>query len=178
MILKSIAENKNAKNELIVKYIDAFESDEHYYLVQEYIEDSITLKEFVIKAHQYSKENKLKLSHYKKCITLILYQLAIVVNLLHNNHKLCHMDIAPENILLKQSDFIQNSDGSIDINPNLHIKLKDFGLAEQFEIDNNTFECTKQFLSLDNEQYLCPDISDKNVYDGRGIDIWAFGMTA
>ncbi len=89
----------------------------------------------------------------------------------------CHLDICPDNVLVTHSDFIQSSDGSMNINPNIQIKLKDFGLSEQFEIDNNTFECNKQFLSIETEQYLCPDAKENVSYDGRQIDLWAFGMT-
>eukprot|EP01084_Bolivina_argentea_P262134 443224_1 len=38
LILQSITENKELKNNFIIKFIDAFDSEDHYYLVEEYIE--------------------------------------------------------------------------------------------------------------------------------------------
>eukprot|EP01084_Bolivina_argentea_P021870 40653_1 len=161
MILKSIAENKNPKNELILKYIDSFESDEHYYLVQEYIEDSITLKEFVIKAHQYITENKLKLKHYQKIMKYLYWQLIVTINWMHNDMNCVHLDIVTDNIMVKNAEFTLGSDGYYTINSNIQIKLTDFGVAEIYELNNNNnnnFSCIKYGLSLDNEAYVSPQI--------------------
>eukprot|EP01084_Bolivina_argentea_P205009 350216_1 len=69
-ILKSISKNNdNSKNGCIINYMDSFESDDHFYVVEEYVDNSITLKEFVIKAHQYIQNHQLKSKHYKSSIT-------------------------------------------------------------------------------------------------------------
>eukprot|EP01084_Bolivina_argentea_P291018 500081_1 len=46
LILKNIAQKSNPNNKFIIQYLDSFESDDDYYLVTEYIEESITLQDF------------------------------------------------------------------------------------------------------------------------------------
>eukprot|EP01084_Bolivina_argentea_P035549 65925_1 len=51
-------------------------SENNVHSIKKYNEERISLKEFVIKAHQYMENNQLSLRQYKRCIVSILWQLA------------------------------------------------------------------------------------------------------
>merc|ERR1712154_507048 len=68
--------------------------------------------------------------------------------------------------------------GVFSINPNVQIKICDFGLAEMFEADPVTkqrcFECTK-FCGKTN--YKAPEVyAKKGVFDARKADVWSLGV--
>eukprot|EP01084_Bolivina_argentea_P104792 187621_1 len=129
------------------------------------------------------KKKKISARRYRKSITQIIEQLSMALDSLHNFYKCTHLDICPENIVLINAEFFENSDGSITINPNIIPKLIDFGNSKKYENNDKIFECNKQFLSLENEQYLCPEMTqtdmevDNYYYDAKACDMWAFGMT-
>eukprot|EP01083_Nonionella_stella_P014553 40859_1 len=68
------------------------------------------------------------------------------------------------------------------INSGIRIRVLDFGVAESFddisEMSDN--KCQKQHISIDNEQYIAPNIHSEalfdGVYDGKAADMWSFGM--
>lgn len=87
------------------------------------------------------------------------------------------MDLCPENILLVNSDFIEDADdGSVTIKSDVCMKLIDFGVSELFAAKDKKFRCDKEFLSLDNELYRYPHIGDLDDYDARCADLWMVGM--
>merc|ERR1719336_1635304 len=94
---------------------------------------------------------------------------------------IAHLDISLENILIKHGSFIpvQDDDEMVfSINPNVQIKICDFGLAEMFEEDSVTkmrsFECTK-FCGKTN--YKAPEVyAKKGSFDARKADVWSLGV--
>merc|ERR1712176_919800 len=65
-----------------------------------------------------------------------------------------------------------NDGKTFTINPNVNIKICDFGLAEIFRQDS--FRCTK-FCGKTN--YKAPEVYGKNgVFDARKADIWSLGV--
>lgn len=75
----------NKSTEYIIKYVDFFESDTHYYLVMEYIEGNTNLKDFIYEAHEYINDGKLSLKEYQKIIKYIFWQLSAVLHWLHHD---------------------------------------------------------------------------------------------
>ena len=69
----------------IIKYIDFFESDSNYYLVMEYIESEMNLKQFINKAHQYINNGKLSIKSYQTSIKYLLWQLFVTITWLHQS---------------------------------------------------------------------------------------------
>jgi len=180
LILRHLSCNNTSIGGVIVKFIEFFESDTDYYLVTEYIENSMTLKEFVTKSHQYIKNGKLDSKQYKKIIKHLLWQLTASVHWLHNDMNCCHLDISPENIVLSNCEFPENPDGTVSIAPGIGLKLVDFGVSELFDnlfgAEPASFQCKKCHISPDNEQYLSPNIRQQNDYDGRAADMWSIGI--
>eukprot|EP01084_Bolivina_argentea_P258212 435215_1 len=170
--LHYLAANPNNINNNVIKYVDFFESETHFYLVMEHIDNTITLKDFIKKCHIYISKNKLTLKKYNKIIKHIFYELSQTLHWLHNSVHCAHLNLSSENILLSNA-FIMNKNGKKILNKSLSVIISEFGCSERFK--NNIFKCNKYALSIDNEQYLSPNINNQ-IYDGTLADTWAFGM--
>jgi len=109
----------------------------------------------------------------RKFSKYLFWQMIVVVKWLHNDMNICHLDISLENILIQNATFVPSNDGkTFTINPNVNIKICDFGLAEIFRQDS--FRCTK-FCGKTN--YKAPEVYGKNgVFDARKADIWSLGV--
>ena len=83
IILRHLTVDNRATGNYIVKFIDFFESESHYYLVTEYVE-GMNLKEFVQSAHGYIREGKLELKEYQKTVKYIMWQLIATLRFLHD----------------------------------------------------------------------------------------------
>eukprot|EP00483_Globobulimina_turgida_P012004 UN12026 len=161
----------------IVKYIDLFESNTDYYLVMQYIDSEINLKQFISKSRLYIKCGKLSLKEYQTMMKYLLWQLFVTVQWLHISMRCCHLDICTENVLVHNANFIQTDDGTVSIDPKISIKLCDFGVAEVFNIASKTmFLCDKQELTLDRDSYLAPKPFANDRYDARYSDNWSLGI--
>eukprot|EP01084_Bolivina_argentea_P096427 173369_1 len=125
--LKQMTSNSN-----IVQFVDYFESDSHFYLVMEHIENAITLKEFVDLSFNLMNECKLTMEEYSKTIKEIMWQLVNTIRWLHGVVQSVHLDICCDNIMLQNFEYTQSDDGLI-CNEEISIKLIDFGVSELFE---------------------------------------------
>jgi len=175
IILKHLTENRNG---LIMtsftKYENFFDDSSHYYLAMEH--GGSDLFDFIIEAHELIAEKKLKIKEWRKFSKYLFWQMIVVIKWLHNDMKICHLDISLENILIQNATFIPSHDknGTVSINPNVNIKICDFGLAEIFDGAPSSFRCTK-FCGKTN--YKAPEVySKKGVFDARKADIWSLGV--
>eukprot|EP01084_Bolivina_argentea_P090888 163691_1 len=180
VLLKHLTMITGEISKYIINYVDFFQSDTDYYLVTEYVCSEINLKQFVTKAQKYIHNGTLDYKQYKKVIKYILWQVFVAIQWLHESVHLCHLDLGMENIMLKNAKFIKSKTG-ISIDPNISIKLTDFGVAEIFDIsndknNNNPFICSKQGLTLDNECYAAPNVFNMEKFDSRASDNWSLGM--
>ena len=114
-------------------------------------------------------------------VKYLVWQLSVIVYWLHRDMNCCHLDLTLENIMLQNATFIENSDdGTVSINPNIKIKVCDFGLAEIFRVNESTdndqdaedeyagnpFKCTKHGMKEKN--YLsAPRVFADETYDAR-----------
>eukprot|EP01084_Bolivina_argentea_P119299 211537_1 len=178
LILNLLTTKNNPIGDYIVKYVDIFESETDYFLIMEYIPGSANLKDFVHQSHKYIENGKLKMKNYQKTIKYLIWQLSVLLQWLHADMSCCHLDICMENIMLLNCNFTQKSDGYVAINPKIQIKLGDFGVSEIFKANEEkiSFKCTKHHLSLDNEEYLAPQIQDNQIYNAKAADIWGLGI--
>eukprot|EP01084_Bolivina_argentea_P312939 541832_1 len=83
IILKHLTVDNHCIGNHIVEYIEMFESDTDYYLVMEYIQSEMNLKQFIAKANEYKNDNKLKLKHYQKIMKYLYWQLIVTINWMH-----------------------------------------------------------------------------------------------
>eukprot|EP01084_Bolivina_argentea_P245295 410702_1 len=68
LILKYLTVDNMSIGDHIVHFIDTFQTENDYYLVMEYIESEMNLKQFIQISHRYIKQGKLKLKQYQKII--------------------------------------------------------------------------------------------------------------
>jgi len=87
----------------------------------------------------------------------IVFDVIEAINYIHYSG-ICHRDIKLENVVF-----------------NGHIcKLIDFGNAHRYT-NNNTHPRTLK-NKCGSKNYICPEISNKEIYDGYAADMWSFGI--
>jgi len=179
-ILRHLTVNNQPIGDGIVKYIDFFENESYYFLVLEYVENCMTLKDFISESHQYMLEKKLSVKDYQSKIKYIFWHLIRTMDWLHTDMQCCHLTIFAEHVLIGNVKFGVGSDGKMHINGDIKVKLYGFGCSEIFR--NNIFQCTKSshtLCPLDDfaEMYLAPNVRDiADWYDPRAADMWCLGI--
>lgn len=84
-----------------------------------------------------------------------------------------------ESVIIKNAEFITYSDGKVEVNPNISVKLTGFGYAAKFndgEKDNKYFKWDKDASHTRSIEYSCPEILNSVRYDGEKADNWSLGM--
>eukprot|EP01084_Bolivina_argentea_P270124 459259_1 len=165
----------------IVQYIDFFETDDAYYLVMEYIQSEINFRQFINLCKVHITNGQLSMRGYKKIVKYLLWQLFVTVEWLHISMQCCHLDLCLENIMIETEQLFVEKNNDLIINPDITIKLTDFGLAEIFSTNyennpNNSFLCHKPYVSLENQAYTSPNVFNGFLYDARAEDDWRLGM--
>eukprot|EP01083_Nonionella_stella_P017451 48824_1 len=159
----------------VIQFIDFFESEQAFYLVIEYIDSRMNLKQFVSQCNRYIQTGELCFKEYQKMIKYVMWQLFVTVQWMHISMRCCHLDLCMENIMLSSNPFCCDGNGTIHIDRNITIKLCDFGVAEVFP-SHASYLCNKRGLNVDNEGYYAPKVFNEETYDARCADNWALGM--
>eukprot|EP01084_Bolivina_argentea_P303180 523374_1 len=180
IILKHLTINckSNMSRDYIAQFVDFFETDSHFYLVTEYIPNSMNLKQFISKYHQLINGRKEHKKAYLRWIKFIMWQLTTIIHWLHSVYNCCHLDLALENIVIENGLNVGQPDGSFNANCNIRVVLVDFGVAEIFQshpTKNNSFKCNKQRLTID-ECNISPQTYNEQIFDARAHDMWAVGL--
>ncbi|KAK8762583.1 hypothetical protein V5799_026150 [Amblyomma americanum] len=143
-LLTEIAILKKIKNEHIVELIDFQWNQQFIYLIMEYCSGG--------DLHRYIRANKrLRESIVRK----FLQQLAKALQVLQE-HKIAHMDLKPQNILLSSVR-----------NPSL--KLADFGFAQYLQSGDLASSLRGSPL------YMAPEMLLSDHYDNK-VDLWSVGI--
>ena len=82
-LLKYLTLEHSSNNRYIVAFIETFETDMDHYLVMEYIDGYVTLKDFIKQAFGYIKQKKLKYKEYTKMVKYIFWQIFASMHWLH-----------------------------------------------------------------------------------------------
>eukprot|EP01084_Bolivina_argentea_P163221 283984_1 len=112
--------------------------------IEQYKPDGISLKRFVIKAHEYIENNQLSFRQYKRCIVSILWQLAICEYLLQSINKSLHVNMCPENIILYGLNFGLNV-------VNVRIRI----ICRENSLDDDSVNGVEQMLKFGMLIYYC-----------------------
>eukprot|EP01084_Bolivina_argentea_P245292 410697_1 len=168
LTLKSY-DNNNVKHN-IIRFIDSFTSENNFYLVMEYIENGITVNEFIQRSHELIHRKKMSFKHYRKIVKNIMWQMVTVFEWLHETAHCCHLDIHSKNLMLTVQ-FIKQSDGCYKIDDGATVKLCDFGVSELCDLKTANYEKTKKAfelisrkLTIENEYLASP-----KAYEGEPL---------
>eukprot|EP01083_Nonionella_stella_P140642 431702_1 len=191
LILRHLTVNNQSSNDYIVRFIEFFESEDAFYLVMEHAGNT-NLATFSQKAHALIAQNQMRHKYWKKIVKWLFWQLSLAIHWLHNDIRCCHLDLKLDNIMIVNGTFIENKDdGTFTVDPNIQIKLVDFGLAEMFrqthpkETNNgegedgegttNDFACNKHGIT-DKHYLSAPRVFLEEEYDARKADVWSLGV--
>ena len=131
----------------IVKYYDSFKDKDKYYILMEYC-DGQNLKDYI----EECKKNDILIE--ENIIYNIIKQICLGIKKIHEMN-IVHRDIKPENIF---------------INKNKEIKIGDFGISKQLNL-NKTQKTNKKFGSV---EYMAPEIFKNGLYNTKS-DIYSLG---
>merc|ERR1719150_1455195 len=94
------------------------------------------LFDFINKCHQQIANNKITIKDWQKTVQLISKKLIELINWLHTELSVCHLDISLENVLISNINWISYPDGNKKykkkLSPDFKLKLIDFGAAKEF----------------------------------------------
>ena len=152
-IRKEIALLNSLKHPHVINYFTSFFENDSYYIIIEYI-DGISLQNLIddnIKQKKYLEEKKIW-NYLIQCLSGLIY--------LHQNKKIIHRDIKPDNLMLEKSG---------------NIKISDFGISA---IDDVTIETTLKFHNtlVGPMNFFAPEVIEKKGYDFKS-DIYMLGAT-
>ena len=139
---------KKIKHENIVEYKESFIHKKNLYLVFEYVEKNLL---------ELLQETPNGISPPKK--KYLIYQLIKAIKYLHSKN-IIHRDIKPENLL---------------INPDLKLKLCDFGFAREVKLnmENNNISQMTDYVAT--RWYRAPELLLSGGIYGPEVDYWAIG---
>ena len=139
---------KKIKHENIVEYKESFIHKKNLYLVFEYVEKNLL---------ELLQETPNGISPPK--IKYLIYQLIKAIKYLHSKN-IIHRDIKPENLL---------------INPDLKLKLCDFGFAREVKLnmENNNISQMTDYVAT--RWYRAPELLLSEGIYGPEVDYWAIG---
>jgi len=172
-ILRYLTMQNNAIGDYVVKFVDFFKTHNSYFLCIDYIEQSITLGEYIRTVHHLIREKILSKRKHLRIMKYILWQISVALYWLHTDMSCTHLDLCSENVLVR-STFQKTKAGNLLVSDKAHVKLVDFGCAEVFK--DNDFQCDKFATGTNREQYLAPKVFTHCEYDARTADMWALGI--
>eukprot|EP01084_Bolivina_argentea_P199435 341250_1 len=164
---------KNNCPNSIVKYIDSFQTDNNYFLVQEY--GGTSLMTFTMKIHEYISKGHIDINEWHKVVKIIYKQMIECIEYIHSKN-VCHFDISLENFLINDINITihKTSNGHklkfcLD---NIQVKICDFGLAQHFE-SNSSFMSDK---FCGKKYYKSPEITNRKTFSAKKNDIFCIGV--
>ena len=163
----------------IVKYIEWFEDDLNYFLVEQH--GGFPLFDFVEKAHAFIGIGKLSISEWHKMVQRLFKQMVDAVDFMHR-HRVAHFDISLENMLIPNIDvMIDNTEQMHFVLDDVQLKICDFGLVDIFKSKIATESGPKiSFISTKKAGktlYKSPEMLTGKRCDAVKNDIWCLGVT-
>eukprot|EP00484_Ammonia_sp_Unknown_P017408 CAMPEP_0197036456 /NCGR_PEP_ID=MMETSP1384-20130603/13954_1 /TAXON_ID=29189 /ORGANISM="Ammonia sp." /LENGTH=324 /DNA_ID=CAMNT_0042466637 /DNA_START=44 /DNA_END=1018 /DNA_ORIENTATION=- len=169
-ILKCLSDDKLCPAS-IVKFADFFQTDSHYFLLQE--DGGDNMFEFTRKAHQYIASGLLDMKEWHKLVQIIFKQMVESIDYLHAKH-ICHFDVSLENFVISDLDVERTENGKLRFcseHP-VHCKLVDFGLSQHFA--NGNYSSVKY---CGKTAYQSPEVANHfRQFDARANDVWCLGV--
>jgi len=139
----------------VVQLVDFFIDDDHMYIVQDYAKGGDVMDQLM----ERREKDEGGIDELNTCH--LIYALLRTVKTLHQDHKIVHCDIKPDNILLKDSNDYSS------------MQLCDFGLASYLP-KNKRASLSRRCGSL---AYTAPEIMTKNKKVRQQIDMWSIGCS-
>ncbi|KAK9765206.1 hypothetical protein K7432_006644 [Basidiobolus ranarum] len=148
LILREIQMLKTLEHPNVVTFHESFETETHYVLVLEYVQDGDLFDYVANHSNEYC-ESKVR-EIFKHIVDAVEY--------LHSKN-ICHRDLKLENVLIHEL-----SEESV------YVKITDLGLAEI--VDENSILTTR----CGSEEYTAPEVILGQPSNGFTADVWSLGV--
>jgi len=176
-ILRSFNSKSNATDSArIIKFVDFLDRENDYYLVMEGVGEH-TLRDFIGIAHRLMDDDRLDVDNYKEATKRIVAQIAQTLEWLHEEQRVCHLELSPDNILIDgdiTDMFVEGDDGeSVRVSEEISIRLSDFGQSERFDTASQFRSCS--YWLKDSYECSAPRVFDGADFDARKADMFSLG---
>jgi len=157
----------------LTKFLGFFEDKYNYFLVME--NGGSDFFDWIVQCHRWIREGKVSLKQWNLYIHDLMRQIVELLQWLHCDMNVCHLDISLENMLIKNNKYKSDGNGGVRLSRKMQLKFCDFGLAEFFHHDNDSFVCTKY---VGKTHYKAPKVYGKREsFDARKADVWSLGVS-
>ncbi|WAQ86290.1 hypothetical protein PtA15_7A16 [Puccinia triticina] len=180
--LREIEILKSIDHPTIIKLIESFTiTNESTNLIKKNSSLQIIVLEELRGGELFELVSKFKSTLRPLIICRLMAELCISIHWLHQ-HDIVHRDLKLENILLvREIKNIPEEEEDILTNPNVYLKVTDFGLSVKLtkSVDpKHSTESGMKFLQsrCGSEEYAAPEIILGREYDGTKTDGWALGV--
>jgi len=93
---------------------------------------------------------------------------------LHEEQRVCHLELSPDNILIDGDMFVTGDDGeSVRVSEGISIQLSDFGRAERFDTASSFRSCS--YWLKDSYECSAPRVFHGEDFDARKADMFSLG---
>eukprot|EP01084_Bolivina_argentea_P056091 102698_1 len=179
LIEQAILEYLNKQHDFpisIVRYHQFFESNHHYYLVEQ--SGGRPLFNFVLKAHKLILNGNLAICEWHQFTKLIFKQMVDCIGYIHSKN-VCHFDVSLENFLISDVLILETPGNAKNTKTQIRFllngvqcKICDFGLAEYY--DNATYLSNKW---CGKQNYQSPEINAKKKdFNAKSNDVFCLGV--
>jgi len=180
--LREIEILKSINHPTVIKLIESFTiTNESTNLIKKNSSLQIIVLEELKGGELFDLVSKFKSTLRPLIMCRLMAELCISIHWLHE-HDIVHRDLKLENILLvREIKNTQEEERDILTNPNVYLKVTDFGLSVKLTKSDDPKHSTEsgmRFLQsrCGSEEYAAPEIILGREYDGTKTDAWALGV--
>ena len=175
-ILKYLNKNQEKlNNKYVIKLYEIINEKEYFMIILE--DGGKDLFDFTKICHEKIENKKMKISDWKNTVKLIGYRLIKIINWLHDENNIVHLDLSLENICISNLKWINIDNNLCKLDPNFKIKLIDFGASQQFNLnDNKNNKSINCNFVIGKPAFCSPQIWSLLSFNPYLSDCWSFGV--
>ena len=164
-IMKFIQHHNPPKN--FIKCLDFFYDDKFIFLVQQF--GGINMFEYIKSSHEMIKDGEIPIQEWKRHCKILIKQILLYINWMHNHVFLCHLDISLENMVINNVEYDYHLKKFTNHG---NLSIIDFDYSEVIS-PKTEYKCSKFVGKL---TYMSPKLYQNKPFNAKKNDIWGLGV--